>query len=229
MSKRDSASTQKDKAQKTYDLLKAHYGIPEWREPLPPVDELISTILSQNTNDQNRDKAFNRLKEKFVNWEAVRNAPDEDVIVAIRIAGLANQKGPRIQEALRKITRERGKIELDFLRERDREEAQQWLKDLKGVGPKTAAIVMQFSLGMPAFPVDTHILRVSKRLGLVPEKMNAEKAHAHLEELFREEQYGPGHLNLIRLGREICHPRNPECEICPLKGICDYYRNIQSG
>lgn len=225
MSKQDSASTQKDKAQKTYDLLKAHYGIPEWRVPLPPVDELISTILSQNTNDLNRDKAFNRLKEKFESWEDVRDAPEKEVIEAIRTAGLANQKGPRIQEALREITRERGKIELDFLRKRDREETRQWLKNLKGVGPKTAAIVMQFSLGMPAFPVDTHILRVSKRVGLVSEKMNAERAHAHLESLFRENQYGPGHLNLIRLGREICHPRNPECEICPLNAICDYYRN----
>ena len=159
----------------------------------------------------------------------MRDAPEEDVVATIRTAGLANQKGPRIQEALREITRERGKIELDFLREKDKEEARQWLKDLKGVGPKTAAIVMQFSLGMPAFPVDTHILRVSKRLGLVSEKMNAEKAHEHLEKHFREEQYGPGHLNLIRLGREICRSRNPECEICPLKGICDYYRNIPSG
>lgn len=229
MNKQASFSAQKEKAHETYELLSAHYGLPEWREPLPPVDELISTILSQNTNDQNRDKAFNRLRDKFDSWEAVRDAPEEEVVDAIRTAGLANQKGPRIQEALREITRERGEIELDFLKEKENEQARQWLKDLKGVGPKTAAIVMQFSLDMPAFPVDTHIMRVSKRVGLIPGEMNAEKAHEHLEGLFREDQYGPGHLNLIRLGREICHPRNPECEICPLKGICDYYRNITSG
>jgi endonuclease-3 len=217
-----------EKAQQTYEILKEVYGIPEWREPLPPIDELVSTILSQNTNDINRDVAFNRLKEKFPNWESVRDAAEIEVIEAIRPAGLANQKGPRMQAILRQITEERGTLDLDFLKEKNREEAHQWLSRFNGVGPKTAAIVLQFSLDIPAFPVDTHIYRVTGRIGLRPEKMNVEKTHAWMERLFLPDQFGPGHLNIIRLGREICHPRNPECERCPLNAVCDYYRNLKT-
>jgi endonuclease-3 len=191
------------------------------------MDELVSTILSQNTNDVNRDVAFNRLKEKFPVWELVRDAPVEDVIEAIRPAGLANQKAPRMQAILRQITDERGSLDLQFLGEMGRDQAHAWLSRFKGVGPKTAAIVLQFALGIPAFPVDTHVYRVSGRLGLRPEKMGVEETHAWLELVYSPEQYGPGHMNLIRLGREICHARKPECECCPLKGLCDYYQNLQ--
>jgi endonuclease-3 len=217
-----------EKAQQTYEILKEVYGIPEWREPLPPVDELVSTILSQNTNDINRDVAFNRLKEKFPSWESVRDAAEIEVIEAIRPAGLANQKGPRMQAILRQITEERGTLDLDFLKEKNREEAHQWLSRFNGVGPKTAAIVLQFSLDIPAFPVDTHIYRVTGRIGLRPENMNVEKTHAWMEQLFLPDQFGPGHLNIIRLGREICHPRNPECERCPLNAVCDYYHDLKT-
>ncbi len=203
-----------------------HYGEPRWRNPLPPLDELVSTILSQNTNDLNRDRAFEILRARFPTWEALRDADQESVIEAIRPAGLANQKGPRIQAALRSITEQVGELSLDFLRDRSPEEARQWLMRLKGVGPKTAAIVLQFSLGMPAFPVDTHVHRVTGRLGLRPEKMNAEQAHEFLENLFPPESYYAAHLNLIRLGREICKAREPRCPLCPLKDLCDYYRNI---
>ena len=215
-----------DKAQRIYRLLERHYGLPSWRQLLPAADELVSTILSQNTNDSNRDLAFERLKARFSSWEAVRDGDIGAVIEAIRPAGLANQKGPRIQSILAQISAERGSLDLDFLKEFPREEARAWLDRFKGVGPKTAAIVMQFSLGMPAFPVDTHIYRVSERLGLRPEKMSAEAAHGWVEALFTEEQYGPGHLNIIRLGREICAARQPRCEVCPLSGECDYYRNL---
>jgi len=153
----------------------------------------------------------------------VRDAPLPAVEEAIRPAGLANQKAPRMQAILRQITAERGKIDLDFLREEERESAHAWLNRFNGVGPKTAAIVLQFSLGIPAFPVDTHIYRVSGRLGLRPQKMNVEKAHGWMEQLFTPDQYGPGHLNIIRLGREICHARKPECEKCPLNRICDFH------
>jgi endonuclease-3 len=213
------------KAMKVYKLLEKAYGIPEWRHPLTPIDELVSTILSQNTNDINRDRAFVRLKERFESWEAVRDAPVETVMDAIRPAGLANQKGPRMQTILRQITEEQGALYLEFLKEMETEEARSWLTRFKGVGPKTAAIVLQFSLDIPAFPVDTHIYRVSGRTGLRPEKMSVEKAHSWLEAIFTPEQYGTGHLNFIRLGREICHPRKPECEICPLNAICEYYQN----
>jgi endonuclease-3 len=199
------------------------YGYPQWREHLPPLDELVSTILSQNTNDTNRDRAFDALRERFRTWEAVRDADPQDVIDAIRPAGLANQKGPRIQSILQEITQQRGKLELRFLEDLPVDEAKEWLESFKGVGPKTAAIVLQFSLGKPAFPVDTHIYRVSGRLGLRPEKMSVEKAHEHLAKLFPTDAYYPLHLNLIRLGREICHARNPECPACPLKDVCFYY------
>jgi endonuclease-3 len=207
-------------ARQVYDRLLHFYGLPEWRDPLPALDELISTILSQNTNDVNRDLAFNRLRAAFRTWEAVRDAAGEEVIEAIRPAGLANQKGPRIQIVLRQITAERGSLDLEFLREWNAEEAHAWLVKFKGVGPKTAAIVLQFSLGIPAFPVDTHVHRVSGRLGLRPPAMNADQAHPHLAALFDPQTYGPAHLNIIRLGREICHARKPNCPACPLNDLC---------
>jgi endonuclease-3 len=212
-----------EKAITVHEKLIDFFGEPEWRSPLPPLDELVSTILSQNTNDTNRDRAFHSLTEKFPDWESVRDAPLEEVEEAIRPAGLANQKAPRIQKALREITEERGELGLDFLEEMPVDEARAWLLSFKGVGPKTASIVLLFSLGKPAFPVDTHVHRVTGRLGLRPAKMNADKSHEYLAELFPPETYYAVHLNLIRLGREICHARQPECLKCPLIEVCDYY------
>ncbi|HNT55478.1 MAG TPA: endonuclease III [Anaerolineaceae bacterium] len=200
------------------------YGLPEWREPLPALDELVSTILSQNTNDRNRDVAFNALRARFATWEQVRDADPGAVIEAIRPAGLANQKGPRIQAVLRQITRERGALDLEFLRDLPAADAQAWLMRFNGVGPKTAAIVLVFSLGLPAFPVDTHIYRVSGRLGLRPSNLTVEQAHPHLAALFPPEEYGPAHLNLIRLGREVCHARKPDCHRCPVRSLCVYFQ-----
>ena len=206
-------------------LLKA-YGEPTWRDPKPPVDELVSTILSQNTNDLNRDRAFEALRSRFPTWEAVRDAKPSQVVRAIRVAGIANQKGPRIQAALRAITDERGRIELDFLRKQAPEAVREWLMQIKGVGPKTAAIVMQFALDLPAFPVDTHIHRVSGRIGLRPPKTGREKSHEILAELFAPETYYAAHLNLIRHGREVCVARRPRCERCSLTDLCDYYAKL---
>ncbi len=208
--------------------LQAVYGEPSWHTPLPVLDELVSTILSQNTNDINRDRAFKQLKKRFKTWEEVRDASAGEVIATIRSAGLANQKGPRIQNILRTITAERGTLDLDFLRDLPNEDAVDWLKKYKGVGPKTAAIVLLFSLGKAAFPVDTHIYRVTGRVGLRPAKMNAEKAHRYLAEIFPPDTYATAHLNIIRLGRELCHPRNPECERCVLNSICDYNQKSQN-
>ncbi len=212
-----------------HQRLLEYYGQPTWRNPLPPVDELVSTILSQNTNDINRDRAFEGLRRRFPTWEAVRDADPQAVVAAIRPAGLANQKGPRIQQVLREISRERGSLDLSFLNSLPLEEARTWLMKFKGVGPKTAAIVLLFSLGRPAFPVDTHIYRVTGRIGLRPEKMNVEEAHPYLEGLFPPEAYYAAHLNLIRLGREICHARKPDCPRCPLRRICDYARALKDG
>ena len=236
-------------------LLKA-YGQPVWRVRLPPLDELVSTLLSQSTNDRNRDRAFEQLRARFptadasgtnpesapassggehssdpsakpgVNWEAVRDAPLTQVVDAIRVAGLAKQKAPRMQQALRAITEERGRLDLEFLARLPAEEARAWLMKFKGVGPKTAAIVLQFSLGIPAFPVDTHIHRVSGRLGLRPPRASAEASHAILAGLFPPSSYTTAHLNLIRLGREVCQARRPRCEVCALTDVCEYYEKV---
>ena len=205
--------------------LLAFYGEPVWRNPLPPVDELVSTILSQNTNDINRDKAFNALRAGVPTWEAVRDAPAAAVVDCIRVAGLANQKGPRIQQVLSQITAERGGLDLSFLSTLPLEEARAWLMKFNGVGPKTAAIVLCFSLGRPAFPVDTHVYRVTGRLALRPEKISVEDAHPYLEGIFPPKTYYAAHLNIIRLGREICHARKPACSACPLLSLCPYGQN----
>ncbi len=213
------------RARRVHALLLEAYGQPTWRNPLPALDELVSTILSQNTNDVNRDRAFEALRARFPAWEAVRDAPTAKVVDAIRHAGLANQKGPRIQAVLRAITAERGALDLEFLKDWPAAEARTWLTQFKGVGPKTAAIVLLFSLGRPAFPVDTHVHRVTGRLGLRPEKLSADDSHAYFEALLPPETYYAAHLNLIRHGREVCHARNPECARCVLKRLCPYYKS----
>ena len=210
------------RAVKIHERLLEFYGEPVWRNPLPPIDELVSTILSQNTNDINRDRAYDALRTRFPNWESVRDAKTEDVIAAIRPAGLANQKGPRIQQVLKSITEERGSLDLSFLADLSVEEAKARLTKINGVGPKTAAIVLCFSLNKFAFPVDTHVYRVTGRIGLRPERMPVEQAHSHLESLFPPETYYAAHLNIIRLGREICTARRANCEICPIRKLCDY-------
>ncbi|HWR65563.1 MAG TPA: endonuclease III [Bellilinea sp.] len=215
-----------EKARVVHHRLMELYGSPEWRLPLTGIDELVSTILSQNTNDRNRDVAFFALKLAFPDWEAVRDAEPRAVVDAIRPAGLANQKGPRIQAVLQQISAERGSLDLSFLKDWPVEQAHAWLTKFNGVGPKTAAIVLLFALGIPAFPVDTHIYRVSGRLGLRPDKMTVEQAHDFLAALFPPAEYGPAHLNLIRLGREICHARKPDCPACPLQDVCNYYQNL---
>ncbi len=202
------------------------YGAPVWRTPLPPVDELISTILSQNTNDLNRDRAFEALRTRFPTWDEVCDVDPDEIISAIRPAGLANQKGPRIQQVLREITAERGSLDLTFLKDWPVETGRLWLMKFKGVGPKTAAIVLLFSLGLPAFPVDTHIYRVTGRIGLRPDDMTVAAAHTHLEKLFHPESYYVAHLNIIQLGRQICTARRINCSICPLQYVCNYYKKL---
>ena len=219
----DSDATLPAKAQTIHELLVEAYGLPTWRLHLDAISEVVSTILSQNTNDGNRDVAFNRLRAALPSWEGVRDAPVEQIEEAIRPAGLAPHKAPRIKQALQFITQERGALELSFLKQMPVDEAKAWLMQINGIGPKTAAIVLLFALGRPAFPVDTHIYRVTRRLGLVDAKLSVEKAHQALERLLDPALYYPFHLNVIRHGREICHARNPRCEICPLQVWCDYY------
>jgi endonuclease-3 len=215
------------KALTVHQLLIEEYGQQEWC-PREPLSVLISAILSQNTSDVNRDQAWERLKERFPTWESVLAAETAELAEAIRPGGLANVKAPRIQEVLRVIEQERGELTLDFLAEMGVDEARQWLTSLKGVGPKTAAIVLLFSLGKPAFPVDTHIHRVSRRLGLIASKTSREQAHEVLEELLPPEIYYTFHLNLIAHGREVCKSQQPRCETCVLQEHCDYYRESQT-
>ncbi len=215
----------KEKARIVYDRLLEQWGLPDWNT-LPAIDELVNTILSQNTNDRNRDIAFAKLKEIFPDWDAVRDAPTENVIECIRTAGLANQKGPRIQKVLRAVSAAAPDYDLSFLKEKSPDEAKAWLTSFEGVGLKTASIVMVFSLGMPAFPVDTHIYRITGRLGLRPEKMDIDQTHKLMLELFDPEVYGPAHVNLILLGRRLCEARKPKCAECFLTDICDHYLSI---
>lgn len=214
------------KALEVHQRLMQVFGEQPRKRHLTPISQLVSTIISQNTNDVLRDKAFESLRQRFPTWEQVRDAPVEEVVGAIKIAGLSQQKGPRIQEALRRISAERGELSLEFLREMSVEEAKEWLTASKGIGPKTAAIILLFALDMPAFPVDTHIHRVTKRLGWIPAKTSREKAHELLEALLPPQTYYSFHLNVIRHGREVCQARRPRCELCVLRDFCDYYQNV---
>jgi endonuclease-3 len=211
----------KRRAKSTHEKLLAAYGTPKWTK-LDGVSELVATILSQNTNDGNRDLAYSRLRARFKTWEDVRDAPSAAVIDAIRPAGLANQKGPRIQAALKRITEERDGLNIDFLQKLPVAEAQAWLLAINGIGPKTAAIVLLFCYDMPAFPVDTHVHRVTGRLGLRPEKMTADDTHTLMERICPRGAEGPFHLNLITHGRRVCHARTPDCGACVLQQSCAY-------
>lgn len=208
-----------------HGLLLGEYGERSWH-PSDPVATLVSTILSQNTNDTNRDRAFRNMRQRFPTWEAVRDAAPDELEEAIRSAGLAPTKSPRIQGALRRISSEQGEISLDFLADLPLEDARGWLLDIPGVGPKTAAIVLLFALGRPAFPVDTHVHRVAQRLGLIPTGTSREKAHSLMEELVPPEVYGSFHLNLIAHGRDVCHARKPEHGDCILRDFCAHYASL---
>lgn len=216
----------REKVEAIYLLLVEVYGEPRWRRWQPPVDQLVSTILSQQTSSANQRRAFQALQERYPTWEEVMAAPVEGIQEAIYPAGLSGQKAPRIREALRAILRERGELSLDFLAEMPVDEAQAWLRRLKGVGPKTAAIVLLFTFNRPAFPVDTHIHRIARRVGLAPPQSSPEKTQTLMEELVEPERYYPLHIMLIQHGREICTARAPRCHICPLQAHCSYFRGL---
>ena len=222
----DNLEEKREKYALVKEKLAELYGYPRWRQHYPPVDELVLTILSQNTNDNNSVAAFENLKEHTDSWEGVRDMPQSQLADLIRTAGLANQKAGHIKRALEHITETQGEITLDFLKDMSAEEAKDWLVDIKGIGPKTASIVLLFSLNMPAFPVDTHVHRVSQRLGLIGPKTGRNKGHEELEVIAPEEDYYPLHLQLIQHGREICHKRNPKCGVCLLQDECDWFNSL---
>jgi endonuclease-3 len=214
----------RSKAEAVYARLNALFGKPVWQGGEEPVDELVWTILSANTNDGNSGRAFRQLKATFGDdWESVRLAPLQEIKDAIRTAGMYNQKAPRIVETLTRIKEMEGDYKLDHLATMDVPAALTYLTALPGVGHKTASIVLLFCFNRGSFPVDTHIQRISQRLGMSGRRDQPERIKGIWEALLPAETFYPLHLNLIRHGREICTARNPKCEICPLQSLCDYY------
>ncbi|MBI4481771.1 MAG: N-acetyl-alpha-D-glucosaminyl L-malate synthase BshA [Acidobacteria bacterium] len=211
----------KKKVQYAIRTLEAAYGIPA-RKPTDPLDELILTVLSQNTNDRNRDRAMERLRLRFPTWEAVRQAAHSRIAHAIRVGGLSNIKGRRIKQILNVIHERCGSLDLSFLHDLPLEEAREFLHSLNGVGPKTVACVLLFACGKPAFPVDTHIGRITRRLGWLPVRANDRVAHARMEALVPPERYLSLHVNLIEHGRTVCRPRNPRCSECCIRAVCAF-------
>jgi endonuclease-3 len=185
-----------------------------------PVDELVLTVLSQHTSDLNADRAFAALRAAYPTWGPVVDAPAGDVADAIRSGGLANTKAPRIQEILREVRDREGSFTLEGLRTMSDTDARGYLTSLPGIGPKTAAVVLSFALGRDAMPVDTHVHRVTRRLGIVPDNASAERADRILHDLVPDGLRTPLHVAFIRLGREICKAPTPRCVACPLKDLC---------
>lgn len=208
-----------------YDRLVETYGIPAWEPDGDAVGGLISTILSQHTSDLNSERAYANLRATFPTWEQVRDAPEGDVASAIRSGGLAQVKARSIQRTLRVLTERDpdAPFALRWLDPSDIESARAELTSLPGVGMKTASCVLLFSLGTPAFPVDTHVWRVTKRLGLIGASVSADAAHSALEQLIPPERRYTMHIDLIRHGRLVCHAQRPDCERCPLRARCAYY------
>ena len=207
-------------AQDVMKFLGDEYGPVEWTPRHAPASELVYTILSQHTSDANSGRAFDNLMQTFGSLEAVADAPVEQIEGAIRTGGLAKVKAPRIKAVLNQVAKEVGSYDLSFLSEMPLDEAKGWLRKLPGIGPKTAAVILCFSLGMPAMPVDTHIYRVSKRLGLVGPKVTAVQAHDILEPMVSEEEVFAFHVYLIRHGRQVCKALRPRCDRCVLSWGC---------
>ena len=201
-------------------LLEREYGIPKRERKVDLLDVLVQTILSQNTNDQNRDRAYRRLKNQFPRWGDILNAKRRVVVEALRPGGLARQKAKRIVDILQWLRKREGKVSLTFLKRMGEEEIKETLGELKGIGPKTVHCLLLFGLGREAFPVDTHILRVGKRLGFVPQEIDAEKAHAWMAPLVPQGKALSLHINLIRHGRFVCKAKRPRCSECFLGGDC---------
>ena len=203
-------------------LLEKEYGKKILRLSHDPLSELIATILSQNTSDNNSHRAYRNLKHNFKNWEEVKSAPLSKIVQSIKVGGLEKIKAERIKNILSQIYREKGIESLDFLKKWDTEKVKDYLSHFTGVGDKTIACVLLFALGRPVLPVDTHILRVSKRLGLIPWKTDSKRAHILLQNKIPPALVYPFHLDLIEHGRKICKARIPLCGDCVLFQKCEF-------
>jgi len=202
--------------------LRASQGAFVPKPVLPIIDEIIATVLSQHTSDVNSERAFAQLKDRFPSWEQVADADPDEVAGAIRCGGIANQKARRIQQILAAVEEREGRLDLGRLNDLDDESVETYLLSLPGVGPKTAACVLVFSMGRAAFPVDTHVHRVAIRLGWIPANTTADKAHQLLAP-----RVPPGirydlHVALIAHGRTVCKAQRPRCEVCVVRDLCDY-------
>jgi len=207
-------------------LLSAEYGEKRWRARKSPVAVLVQTILSQNTSDRNSERAFKHLLASFDGWEKIANVGVGRIREAIKVGGLGTVKARYIKQSLQEIRRRQGGFELDFLRKLPVDEARDWLRQLPGVGMKTASVVLLFSLGMPALPVDTHVFRVTKRLGLIDSKISVEKAHGLLERLVPPQDIYQFHMLLIEHGRTMCKAQRPRCRECVLGSLCPSYEKF---
>ncbi len=210
------------KAARVTELLERRFGVPRRRPKSSPLDSLIGTILSQSTNDRNRDRAYASLRDAFPSWQDVMDARTADIARAIRAGGLANQKSVRIRNILRWVKETFGELSLDALHQIDTAEASDLLCSQHGIGIKTAAVTLLFACGRDVFPVDTHVHRICRRLGLVPDKATAERTHHLMAPLIAKGRSLSLHVNFLRLGRTICHARGPLCAECPLGRLCGY-------
>jgi endonuclease-3 len=208
------------------DLLIGNYGETVVKSRRPAMDVLVQGILSQNTNDINMGRAFDNLKAKYRTWEDVLAASEEELGEVIRSSGFYRLKAQRIKATLSEIKNRIGRLDLGLLKKMDLDEAMDWLTSLHGIGPKTAAILLLFHFGKPVLPVDTHVWRVAKRLGLVPNNFTREKTQATLQNIVPQPCLLSMNHNLVMHGRQTCRARNPMCEVCFLRIHCDYYETL---
>ena len=202
--------------------LEKSFGIPTWNGPTDPLDSLIKTILSQNTNDRNRDRSYESLRERYPTWEKVLRARTENIAKAIRVGGLANQKSLRIRAILAWLKKEYGELSLNSICDMSFDQALETFGHLKGIGIKTLAVVLMFACGRDVFPVDTHVHRICRRLGLIPMNATADKTfHMMRDRVPRGTSYSL-HMNMLALGRRICHSRRPRCNECPILKHCQF-------
>jgi endonuclease III len=206
--------------------LERAYGVPENKRASDPLDMLVQIILSQATSDTNSHRTFAALKKKFPTWDAALRARESTIAETIRAGGLANQKAAVIKSMLRQVKAEHGTLKLDFLHHLSAEEAVQYLRQFRGLGPKTIACTLLFACRLEVFPLDTHIFRILRRVGLIPQKCTDARAHEIMNRIVPPGKFYSFHVNLIRHGRTLCRPRDPLCERCPIVEYCDYGQQL---
>ncbi|HEY3297969.1 MAG TPA: endonuclease III [Armatimonadota bacterium] len=202
------------------ELLESAYGSPNCKPRYRPLDELVLTILSQSTTAANYTRAFEGLRARFANWDDVRRADTAEIEDSIRSGGLAHTKAIRIRQVLEELYSARGDLSLDFLFDMSDIDAREFLMRFEGVGIKTASCVLLFSMNRPVLPVDTHVHRITRRLGLIGRSVNAEEAHFALQKMIPDEMVYSFHVNLVTHGRRICKAQNPKCDDCVLLEWC---------